>query len=359
MNASSALSPLLPAGGAGPANGSDAGADTGASSAFAGLLGGGAGTPTPAASAADIDPDALEPEAEDSDDAGALALLAWLPWMPPLGGTGPDAPQASGAATDLPPGIGAGLSGVLRIGIPTAAGTAVDPTLEPPLFASADTALATGMAATTTASVLAGAAAGVQTVAAAQGLTATELAGVETLLNATGEPTADGGAEPLPTELAPSRATSARHGFELSLPTRPAQRFSEALADGVESRLHWMAEQGVGRARIRLSPAELGTIDIQLHLDGKQVRAEFSSANAEVRQALESHLPRLREMFQSQGMTLTQADVGHRQDTRDGPAGSRGDGIASDGEVAIGDSDTGMLAARALRPHSGLLDEYA
>ncbi|MBB5016723.1 flagellar hook-length control protein FliK [Rehaibacterium terrae] len=138
------------------------------------------------------------------------------------------------------------------------------------------------------------------------------------------------------------------------------------FADAVGTRLTWMAEHRIGRAEIRVSPPELGAIDITLKLDGKQVRAEFASAHADVRAALEAGLPRLRDMMAGQGLTLAHAEVGGQ-----GGGGAGGQSAARGGEAAAlagqpadrpaaedGDEGTARLGA-AMSRHDGLLDEYA
>jgi flagellar hook-length control protein FliK len=117
-----------------------------------------------------------------------------------------------------------------------------------------------------------------------------------------------------------------------------------------------MAEQKIGHAHIKITPSDLGTVEVRLRLDGDRVHADFSSAQPEVRQALENSLPKLRDMLGQQGFQLAQADVGHRQDSRPSP----------DAPVAshTGGEDTGA-ASEALLPRPirvtahGLLDAYA
>lgn len=144
--------------------------------------------------------------------------------------------------------------------------------------------------------------------------------------------------------------------------TQPGAGAEDPFTEGVGARLAWMAGQKIGRAEIRLNPAELGTIDIRLDLDGKQVRAEFGSAHADVRAALEAGMSRLRDMLASQGLQLTHAGVGG--DTPSDQAADRrgqaaGAGILSrpDADAAETASET-TAAAPAMR-HIGLLDEYA
>jgi len=140
----------------------------------------------------------------------------------------------------------------------------------------------------------------------------------------------------------------------LPMPADPDAGFDE----GFGTRLVWMAEQRVGHAEIRLNPEHVGPINVRVQLDGEQVRAEFHSTHAEVRQAIEASLPRLRELLGQHGLQLGQADVGQGQagrdggDTRPGAMSHRGDGTQAD--------DGGRATTPASVVHArGLLDEYA
>jgi len=77
----------------------------------------------------------------------------------------------------------------------------------------------------------------------------------------------------------------------------------------MEQRIQWMLSRGVQTADIRIDPPELGTIHIRVAQHGDQTQVVFTSQHANVREALEGMLPRLREMFEQQGLNLGQTDV--------------------------------------------------
>lgn len=144
----------------------------------------------------------------------------------------------------------------------------------------------------------------------------------------------------------------------LALPAEPGDGFD----DGFGARIAWMAGQRLGHAEIRLNPEHVGPIDVRLKLDGDQVRAEFASANAEVRQAIEASLPRLREMLGQQGLQLGHADVGQgRPDADGGAARAGGSGHAQAGGGGGGGDADGADPAPAAAPvrTRGLVDAYA
>jgi flagellar hook-length control protein FliK len=71
----------------------------------------------------------------------------------------------------------------------------------------------------------------------------------------------------------------------------------------------WMVNQNISRAEIRLNPANLGPIEVRIDMDNDQVNVAFTSRHAEVREAVEQALPRLREMLEEKGLNLSDADV--------------------------------------------------
>jgi flagellar hook-length control protein FliK len=82
-----------------------------------------------------------------------------------------------------------------------------------------------------------------------------------------------------------------------------------AWKDEVAARLTYMVERGVQSASLRLSPEHLGPLEIRISINNDQTTVWFGAAHAETRAALEQALPRLREMFASQGLNLSDAGV--------------------------------------------------
>lgn len=127
--------------------------------------------------------------------------------------------------------------------------------------------------------------------------------------------------------------------------------------DAMSARIGWLADQKIGHATIKVTPHDLGQIEVRLQMDGDKVHASFSSAHADVRHALESSIPRLREMLNEQGFQLGNADVGHQQTAQDGKAGSRQAGHGNnDGDPAL--VETTVSPSQLMRQR-GLVDAYA
>lgn len=149
----------------------------------------------------------------------------------------------------------------------------------------------------------------------------------------------------------PIRATAeAIAATPIPMPADPDAGFDDALG----TRIGWLADQRIGRAEIRVSPDHLGPIDVRLHIDGSRVSAEFTSANSDVRQALEASVGRLRDMLEQQGLQLAQSDVGSRQSNNPGGHLDNVGSDLQDGDIA----DTANLSTTPVL-RRGLLDEYA
>jgi len=153
--------------------------------------------------------------------------------------------------------------------------------------------------------------------------------------------------------LAPTAVVNA-----MDAPT--ADLHGDHFDEAVGSRLAWMAEQKIGHAHIRINPQELGPVEIRMRLDGERVHADFSSPQAEVRQALENSLPKLRDMLAQHGFALAQANVGQHgqpgQSGRHGPQPRDGGSAAAQGSAA---ADAGGQPAQGVRSARGLVDAYA
>ena len=78
---------------------------------------------------------------------------------------------------------------------------------------------------------------------------------------------------------------------------------------GMGRQILWMVNQNISSAEFRLNPANLGPLEVRIDMDNDQVNVVFSSRHADVRDAVEQALPRLREMFEDKGLNLSDADV--------------------------------------------------
>lgn len=119
----------------------------------------------------------------------------------------------------------------------------------------------------------------------------------------------------------------------------------------------WMATQERQSAQLTLNPPQMGPIEISLNVKNDQATASFVSANPEVREAIESALPRLREMLAGVGVELGQTNVGaesfrqdrHEEGRSDRAAGNDGgDGSGTTVSVSEVPSDTRIASGNGL-----------
>jgi hypothetical protein len=140
-----------------------------------------------------------------------------------------------------------------------------------------------------------------------------------------------------------------------SMLSRPVQTpvGSAAWADEIGSRLTLMAEHGKQTASLRLSPEHLGPLEIRIAIRDDQASVWFGAAHADTRAAIEHALPRLRELFASQGMSLADAGVFHE------PPREQAAHVASAaGGLNESDPDTTTTSVR-MSVKLGLIDAYA
>jgi len=245
-------------------------------------------------------------------------------------------------------------------GMPAAMG---DAAATPALPAAADASAMQAPAMAASGAAIAGEAA-VSTDSAADEIAVEDLDALQVAAKADG-PLQDDAAPATPASLHGIGASHAvRAGADVAAlrgmePTPTPVLGQEGFDDALSARIGWLADQKIGHAHIRISPDDLGSIDVRLQLDGDKVNASFSSPHVDVRQALESSLPRLRELLGEQGFQLAHADVG--QQAHGGSGEPRGDD-ASHAHVT-GDGDAGgaevTLSAAQLIRQRGILDAYA
>lgn len=128
-------------------------------------------------------------------------------------------------------------------------------------------------------------------------------------------------------------------------------------------RVVWMARSEMQSAHLSLNPANLGPIEITLNLGAEQATAVFSSPHVEVREALESALPRLREMLAGAGISLGDAQVNAQSQRDMAQSQQSGQRSATPGNAsgAILGADDAVNAKEgpSIRRGLGLIDTFA
>jgi flagellar hook-length control protein FliK len=130
-----------------------------------------------------------------------------------------------------------------------------------------------------------------------------------------------------------------------------------AFNDEVGGKITWMASQGVQSASLQLSPEHLGPVAVHISVQDGSASVAFNVNHADTRAALEQALPHLREMFASQGLTLSDASVSQHS-----PRGqSQKQAVAAIGAIGAASSteESSAPLATVVSSRPGLLDTYA
>jgi len=165
--------------------------------------------------------------------------------------------------------------------------------------------------------------------------------------------------------LAPaSQAPNAAAGIaqEASLGLQTALR-DPSWGTDFGQKLLWFAANDKQLAQLTLNPPQLGAVEITLKIDKDGANAHFVSANADVRGAIETALPRLREMFASAGIDLGQVSVGSESFRQSADSQRQASGpprLMADTAILGGDSVSGLLSQSIVAQRgSALVDIFA
>ncbi|MDR4518739.1 MAG: flagellar hook-length control protein FliK [Nitrosomonas sp.] len=126
----------------------------------------------------------------------------------------------------------------------------------------------------------------------------------------------------------------------------------------------WLATQQHQVAELRLNPAHLGPIEIMLsltHENGTQASAQFVSPHLAVREAIESALPRLRELMAESGIQLGDVMVGTEsfQQQEQGEQHARPFVRGTHGFNITNDSDSNLEMNITTSKHNGIVNTFA
>jgi len=71
----------------------------------------------------------------------------------------------------------------------------------------------------------------------------------------------------------------------------------------------WMNNKAISTAEIRLNPEHLGPISVRIDVNQDQTTILFTAQHADVKEALEASIPKLREMLSAQQLNLTSVNI--------------------------------------------------
>ncbi|MGM0906837.1 MAG: flagellar hook-length control protein FliK [Pseudomonadota bacterium] len=129
---------------------------------------------------------------------------------------------------------------------------------------------------------------------------------------------------------------------------RPLDLQQTEASQKLQERINIMMSRNIQRADIRLDPPELGSVQIRVNMSGEQASVQFQVQSAQARDAIETAMPRLREMLEQQGIDLADTQVGEQSKEGERTAGGQGGSAeesedwAVEGEIAL---DEGRVLA--------------
>jgi flagellar hook-length control protein FliK len=155
---------------------------------------------------------------------------------------------------------------------------------------------------------------------------------------------------------------SVRPDYEVSLSIRTPLR-DQNWAGDFGQKVVWLASSDKQLAQLTLNPPQMGPIEISLSLDKANATASFVSANADVRSAIESAMPRLREMFASAGINLGQTNVSaesFRQQAGNGEGYRPSSQWTADNAILVADAaGSARSGGFAVQRGNGMVDIFA
>ena len=119
-----------------------------------------------------------------------------------------------------------------------------------------------------------------------------------------------------------------------------------------------MVKGGFQQAEIKLNPAHLGPLEVKLNVSDDKANISFVTSHAPVRDAIDSAMPRLRDMLEEQGLNLVDVDVStqsEQQQANDDEQQAQGSSI--DGNVSDVDADAvsqGVISSVEMEIDSGV-----
>ena len=272
--------------------------------------------------------------------------------------------QAAIADNEMPA-TAAGASSLQQLRRPTAGTTAmqltgsaqIGDTDSPPVLGELSGVAQTGSAGGETASLLTSHM--LQHDASQSGEMATDRRALEMLMSADRSVVA-GSAHAVHTP-APMHTASVETATAITAQTTLSETFGRPeWAQGLGRQMLMMVNQNMHSAEMRLNPAHLGPIEVRIKMDDDQVSVAFNSQHAVVREALETAIPRLREMFESSGMNLSNTDISHQsfaEQQNNAYNDSEQRGFASHLPM-IDDSQSAQLQSSRHQVNIGMVDCY-
>ncbi len=118
------------------------------------------------------------------------------------------------------------------------------------------------------------------------------------------------GAPPLHSSISPSVLSGIPAASDVRVQMPVSIAFGESgWGNMIAERSALMASQSIKFAELQLDPPELGQLQVKVTVNQDQASVSFVAANAQVKDALDQSLARLKELLEEQGLDLVNVDV--------------------------------------------------
>jgi len=122
-------------------------------------------------------------------------------------------------------------------------------------------------------------------------------------------------------------------------------------------RIGVLVDKGLSEAKLQLTPAELGRLEIKISTDGDQAKIVFTVQNATAREAIEQAMPRLRDMLGQEGLQLAHSEVADHSAARDDDRNLNSGDLATSLEGSEEEPDEFLPRTVAVTPDT-MVDYY-
>lgn len=161
--------------------------------------------------------------------------------------------------------------------------------------------------------------------------------------------------------IQPAAATQSMARLAAGIPVLPmmTQAAAQANAQALSNRISMMNAKNMQVAEMRLDPPNLGSIRVQIRMQGEMASVVFQAPNAHARDLLEQSLPHLKQMMEAEGLQLADAQVSEESFAGQDFSGENPEsGSAGRSLAGIGTEDTAEQIPLLNQP-LGLIDYYA
>lgn len=118
--------------------------------------------------------------------------------------------------------------------------------------------------------------------------------------------------------------------------------------DKIAGKLTWLTAKNMSVAEIHLTPPDMGPMEVRVQIQQDQANISVHSANPVVREQLELHSQRLRDMLSEQGFALAQFDVSDSGREQPGGGDAGDDQATAQGAIAEAEMDDAAMDLQSL-----------